>query len=378
MNIMITAMYKIVITVFFLFLFNSAVHASADETILRIKVWGGYAPEEYVHMFETMVTNKYDKEIKLEVSYALGSDDFFNSVRDRKIDLITVSHQSLKDDLYGYIDKKLLIPPEIKNIPNHANIDSSLKDADFNYSEGKLFGIPLAHGPYGLIYNTAKFEQPPDSWNIFWDPAYKNKYIIGYQEYLYNINITALVMGYNRNTIHNFDALNNPEFIIKLKHLAVNSGGGWIGVDEPDDFKGMSFGISWGDSLSSLNRKEEIWKMVYPVEGTMWWIDVYALTWALSDKPFLKKIAEEWINYSLSSEFQLNHIVREVGVHPVVTNVTDMLTDEEKKQVQINTTSGSFTHQRILQHSYSQRDRNGLKLMWDKVMEGIQSNRKDQ
>jgi len=134
---------------------------------------------------------------------------------------------------------------------------------------------------------------------------------------------------------------------------------------------GMSFGMSWGDSLSSLKRKGEIWKMAEPVEGTMWWVDEYAITWTLSDQPFKKKIAEEWINRCLSPDYQINHLIRELGVYPVVTNISDKISDEERKRVKISSEIGSFKENRILQYKYSQRDRNGLKLLWDEAMKGI-------
>ncbi len=118
--------------------------------------------------------------------------------------------------------------------------------------------------------------------------------------------------------------------------------------------------------------------MADPAEGTMWWIDEYAFTWALAEKPFLKKVAEEWINKSLSPEFQVDHLVREVGIFPVVTNIADRLTNKEKKRVLIGGAPGAFTDKHILQHTYSLRDRNGLKLMWDEAMKGIPAKREEE
>jgi len=136
--------------------------------------------------------------------------------------------------------------------------------------------------------------------------------------------------------------------------------------------------MSWGDSLSSLRRMGETWQMAEPIEGTMWWVDEYAISWSLAGNPFLKKVAEEWINKSLSSEFQIDHLVREVGIYPVVTNIADKLTEIEQKRVLTEINSTSFSDTRILQQTYSQRDRNGLKLMWDNAMEGVSIKRKNQ
>jgi spermidine/putrescine-binding protein len=345
--------------------------AFGGEDVLRLLIWEGYAPENHIEEFQGEIEAKYGKKVRLKISYAVSSDDFFDPVRNKKVDLITVSHHSMKDAQFNYIDKKLFLSPDFRNIPNHANLFPDLKDADYHLRDGKIYGIPVANGPYGLAYNTRDFTRAPQSWNILWDPAYKNKYVIGAHEYLYNINITALAMGYPREDINSFDVLNNDAFKNKLRQLAVNAGGGWIGVDKPEDLMGMSLAMSWGDSLSSLKRRGEIWKMADPVEGTMWWVDEYAITWALEDNPFLKKVAEEWINKSLSPSFQINHIVRELGVYPVVMDTGNMLTKEEKQRIQPSPVSKPFMETRILQHTYSQRDRNGLKLMWDKAMGGV-------
>ena len=111
--------------------------------------------------------------------------------------------------------------------------------------------------------------------------------------------------------------------------------------------------------------------MAGPKEGTLWWIDDYAFTWALAKKPFLKRVAEEWINEVLSREFQVNHLVREVGIYPVTTNITDLLTSEEQKRIQVSAMPGAFMKKRILQQTHSRRDRNGLRLLWKEAMKGM-------
>ncbi|MCP3873013.1 MAG: extracellular solute-binding protein [Desulfobacteraceae bacterium] len=341
------------------------------EDNLKLLVWEGYTPKKHVEQFENEMEIKYGRRVKLYITYAGSVDDFYDAIREKSFDLVTISHHTIKDDRFDYIKKKLIISFDLKNIKNHVNVIPLLKMASYHSHKGEVYGIPVANGPYGLAYNTSVFKQAPKSWKIFWDPAYKNKYVIGAHEYLYNINITALAMGYPRNDINNFDTLNNKKFRTKLRQLTLNSHSLWTGVDKPEDLLGMSFATSWGDSLSSLKRKGEIWKMADPVEGTMWWIDEYALTQALVEKPFIKKIAEEWINKSLSPAFQVDHLIREVGIYPVVTNIVDKLTDDEKNRVQISSLPGDFTDKRILQNTYSQRDRNGLKLLWDEAMKGI-------
>ena len=110
--------------------------------------------------------------------------------------------------------------------------------------------------------------------------------------------------------------------------------------------------------------------MAHPKEGTPWWIDEYAVTWTLHDKPFLKKVAEEWINEVLKPDFQVNTLVRDLTIFPTVTNISDQLTLEEKERLGIDTPD-SFEKKRFPQQVISQRDRNGLRLLWGEAMKGI-------
>ncbi len=98
-----------------------------------------------------------------------------------------------------------------------------------------------------------KLNNEPLSWNIFWDPAFKGKYVIGANEYIYNVNITATL---------------------------------------------------------------------------------------------------------------------------IITNIGDRLTDKEKEHAHI-WTPNFFDKNRILVSTYSKKDRNGLKLLWDEAMDGILSKKED-
>lgn len=344
--------------------------AIAQPDVLRLLVWEGYAPKKYVEEFEKHIEAKYVRKVKIEISFVGGSDDFFAPVRNKKVDLVTISHHLFKDERFNYIGKQMLVPIDLKNIPNHKHVIPALQKVEYHLSDSEVFGIPICQGPYGLAYNTEKFEQAPTSWDILWAPEFKDKYVIGAEEYVYNANITALALGYPRGSISSFDALNNNEFKDKLRQLVVNAHSFWVGQDEADDLSGLSLAAVWGDSLGTLKKRGQVWKIAEPTEGTSCWVDEYAITWALADKPFLKKIAEEWINCLLTPEYQVDYIVRELTLGPITTNIGDMLTPEEKERLHIGIPN-FFSENRILQHTYSQRDRNGIKLLWEEAMRGI-------
>jgi len=351
-----------------LFSFHLSAHAEVD--VLRLLIWEGHAPPQHIKKFEEYIKTKYNRAVKLNIKYVVGSDDFFSSVRSRSVDLVMMTHHHFKDERFNYIKNKLLLPLDLSNIPNFDYVIPTLQTADYLSSHGNVYASPVSQGPYGLVYNTTLLRREPQSWNILWDPRFKKQYVIGANEYIYNVNITALAMGYPRDSISDFDKLNNIEFKHKLRQLTTNAHSFWIGVDKAEDLEGKSLATSWGDSLCPLNQGGESWKTAEPAEGTLCWVDNYSITWALKDKPFLKIVAEEYINGLLSTGYQVGQIIRKMSLCPVTTNINDQLTEEEKERIQLGTPN-LYNENRILQHSLSRRNRNGLLYLWNEAMKGI-------
>jgi spermidine/putrescine transport system substrate-binding protein len=341
----------------------------ANENVLRMLVWEGYAPKEYVEAFEQQIEAKYGRKVELQVTYVDGPEDFFAPIRQKSVDLVTLTHHYFKDERFDYIEKGMLLPIEIQNLSNFKTVIPALQKADFLSSNGNIFGVPIGQGPYGLAYSLEKMEQAPKSWKVLWNPEHKGDYILGGNEYLYNVSMAALAWGYPRDKINSFDTLNNKDFKVKLKQLATNAHSFWIGVDTADALAGRSLAAAWGDSLGKLRKRGEAWKMAEPKEGTLSWIDSFAITWALADKPFLKKVAEEWINRLLEPDYQADHIVREVGIVSTTTNIAPRLTAKEKEKLHIGTPD-FFKNNRILLPTFSNRDRNGFMLLWKEAMQG--------
>ncbi len=359
----------------FLFIFPGSVHA--DEYVLRLLTGQGHAPKPLVERFEKRIEAKYGRAVKMKIIYLSGPEDWYNSIRARRVDMVLMTHHHFKDERFNYIRNELLLPLELKNIPNFKHVIPALQKAEHLYSDGKVYASPVSQGPYGLAYNTALLKDEPRSWNILWDPRFKGKYVIGANEYIYNANITALALGYSRESISSLKELNNKTFRKKLRRLVVNAHSFWIGVDKADDLAGRTLATSWGDSMGPLKKRGEPWTIAEPAEGMPCWIDNYAITWTLADKPFLKKAAEEYINGLLATDYQVGHIMREMSLTPIITNIGDLLTTEEKERIHIGTPN-FFDKNRILEPTYSQRDRNGLKLLWDEAMKGISIQGRDQ
>ena len=284
--------------------------------VLNLLVWEGYAPPAQVEKFESYIQAKYNRKVTLDIKYISDPNDFFNAVRSQKADIISPTHNLLKDSKFNYIDKKLILPVDLRNIPNYENLIPDLHHADYITKDGRVYGVPFAHGPYGLAYN-AMLVKPPDTWNIFWDPVYANKYTISADYYEVNIYITALALGYDREMLDKADMLNNPVLQRKLRSLIKNAHSLWNGVDKPEDLTGLSLAAVWGFSLPELRKRGETWEIANPKEGTIGWVDNYVICYSLREEPFLRKIAEEWLNFVISPDYQIDVVVHGLGSDPV-------------------------------------------------------------
>ncbi|MDM8549677.1 extracellular solute-binding protein [Desulfobacterales bacterium HSG2] len=347
-----------------LLLMMSATSSASAET-LRILTWEGDTPPEYQEKFVRLVKEKYGIDLNLDISYATSNDVFFPALRDNKADVISPSHSVPKNERYHLIRHKLVLPLNLDNIPNYKNVIPALQRVDCFTEAGKVYGVPLASGPHGLAYNTALVTKAPDTWNILWDPKFRGRYTIG-NVYQHNINITVLAMGMEPDDISNYMKVNTPEFMEKLTYLAVNAHSLWKILDKPKDLKGLALATSWGTSFPRLKEMGEIWKFAEPKEGTTGWLDGFMISHTLEDKPRLRQIAEEWLNYVLSDDYQ-TYIARGMGYTPVITTIRDRLTPEEIERFHLDDPT-HFEKHRILWKPLGKRDRKGLKRLWNKAL----------
>ncbi len=343
-----------------------AANCPASSETLRMLVWEGDTPAERQKEFVKLVKEKYGVDLKLEISYVGGNDDFFPAVRDGKADIIGPGYIVPKDERFQLIKHKLVLPVNTDNIPNCKNIISGLQNSEYWSEDGKIYGIPFDRGTYGLAYNTALIKNAPETWNIFWDPKFKGKYALGKDQYEQNVYITALAMGMSRNDLSDYRKLNTPEFQEKLAQLAVNAHSLWEGIDNAEILKGLNIATSWGTALPALKEMGETWKIAKPQEGTVAWVEIFMIGYTLESKPELKRIAEEWIDYTLTDEYQ-TYVVRGIGAMPVTATVREKLTPEEVEQFGLDDPA-HFEKNCILLKPMQKKDRDGFKRLWENAL----------
>jgi spermidine/putrescine-binding protein len=336
---------------------------SQAEIRLNMLIWDGYAPADQIEKFKVLVKEKYNEDFNFNITYLSSPDQYFTGLRNKTVDIISPSHNGFKDDRYKLISKHLVIPIEMKNIPNYWKIIPSLQRADYATEGEEVYSVPLLHGPYGLAYNTELATPAPESWLALWDPKYAGQYTISSDYSEVNIYVTALSLGFTAKQMTNIKMLSKPRVKKQLTQLIKNSSGLWQGVDSADVFENNVLGAAWGFSFPDLAKRGQTWAMAEPKEGTTSWVGGYALSHTLKDKPLHKKIAEEWINFSLSDDFQIQAIVRGIGSAPVNATIVDRLTKHEVAAFHLDDVN-YFSNNRIIWPTLSKRQRNFFKKLW--------------
>ncbi|MCG8616487.1 MAG: extracellular solute-binding protein [Desulfobacterales bacterium] len=340
---------------------------AAENVTLRMLVWEGYTPDELCDAFKQLMAKEHNVNLTLDIKYVASNDDFFKALRDGNTDIVAPSHNVPKDKRWHLIKNGLVLPLNLDNIPNYKNILPALQKAEYCTSNGEVFAVPHVMGPYGLAYNTTIIPTPPDSWNVFWDEKYAGKYSIGMNQYEHNVSLAALAMGLPKDKIYDIKTLmSTPGLKEKLAQLAVNAGAMWQGVDDPDTLKGKSFAAVWGFSLPQLKQMGEEWRIAEPKEGTTGWVDNFMISHTLKDKPKERQIAEAWLNFVLGDEYQV-YDVRGLACSPVTTTVTHKLTPEEISMLHLDDPE-HFEKNRILWEVLDQRQRNGIRMLWNKAL----------
>src|SRR4029077_16265752 len=87
-------------------------------------------------------------------------------------------------------------PLDLSQIPGYTQLSAQLTSLPLVRVNAQVYGVPFMWGPDPLVYDTTVFVQPPDSWNVLWDPKYRGK--ISVWDDLSTVYMAAQVLGYDK------------------------------------------------------------------------------------------------------------------------------------------------------------------------------------
>src|SRR5579859_4928634 len=135
---------------------------------LNLLVWEGYADPSFVSAFEDA------NHCKVSASYMGSSDELMAKLRGGSAGNYDVISPS-SDVATSIATSGLAAPLDLTELPSYSQLSSQLTSLPLVRANGQVYGVPFMWGPNPIIYDMTAFAQPPDSWNIMWDPKYKGK-----------------------------------------------------------------------------------------------------------------------------------------------------------------------------------------------------------
>jgi len=156
---------------------------------LNLLVWEGYADPSFVQEFEEQ------NHCKVSASYMGSSDELVAKLRGGSAGIYDVISPS-SDVATSIAVAGLAAPLDLTKIPSYNQLSPQLTSLPLVRLNGQVYGVPFMWGPNPIIYDTTVFPQPPDSWNVMWDPKYKGK--ISVWDDLSTVYMAAQVLGYDR------------------------------------------------------------------------------------------------------------------------------------------------------------------------------------
>ena len=301
-----------------------------DDNVLYVYNWGDYIDPSLITKFEkeTGITVKYDVYDTNEIMYQkLKSGNVH-------YDIIFPSDYMVQKMIHENMLEKI----DTSKLKYYNEIDSKFKN--LAYDPKNEYSVPYTWGTVGIMYNKKMVKEPVDSWNILWDPKYKDN-VIMVDSPRDAIGIALKKLGYSLNST-------NPEQLKEARdQLIKQKNSGMIRAYMVDEVKdAMASGeaalsVAWsGDAVTMMDMNPDL-GFALPKEGSNKWFDAICIpknapnienAYKFIDflcEPENAAINAEYIGYSTPNKGALKILPNEITENPVVYPADDKLKNFE-------------------------------------------------
>ena len=264
--------------------------AAAGEGEVRLFSFEGYAEPEWVDPFEA--------ETGCEVvdSYTGSVDEMFAKMKGSDgadYDLISIDTSIIK----RYVDADLIIPIDMSKVPNTANLLPAFQSVAETMIGGETYGVSMAWGSLGLIYDREVFPDGVDSWEALWDPANAGR-VLSLDDANNNVTNAAIILGLDEPfnlSDDDFEAV-KQKLIDQKQNLISYYAGFEEGANMWENSEAaLMFSMGEFQAVDLANRGYDAVYSI-PKEGGIGWLD----TWALSKGAEDSECAHKWMNHYLN------------------------------------------------------------------------------
>ena len=219
---------------------------------------------------------------------------------DVKYDVVLVSDALMPK----MIEEGLLQPINHDKIPNLSQMEADY--LNLSIDPGNKYSVPYMFGTIGIIYDKNVVKEEVNSWDILWDPKYKDQ-VFMFDTYRDTIGVALKRLGYSMNSENPEELQAAKESLLEQRKLVdpkygVDNGTTMIAEGE------SALNMIW--SGEGLNLQDEYSNLEYiiPQEGVNFWIDSLCIP---SNAKNVEE-AHEFINFVSDKESALR-IADEIG-----------------------------------------------------------------
>jgi spermidine/putrescine-binding protein len=299
---------------------------------LHLLVWEGYADPSFVRGFEDQ------NHCQVSASYMGSSDELVAKLRGGSAGNYDVISPS-SDVATMIASAGLAAPLDLSQIPAYRQLSPQLTALPLVRVNGQVYGVPFMWGPDPMIYDTTAFPQPPDSWNIFWDPKYRGK--ISVWDDLSTVYMAAQILGYDRPDPGQLYNLSDEQLAAvekKLLELKPNIRKMWsTGGELTNLFQNHEVvaAMGWPLMTNQLRRLGFPVGETIPRENTTGWIDHLMIT-AASDN---QELARKFLEYMIEAKTQ-KQVTDVTGYTPANPQAAQLMTPDQVKSLHLDDVDG--------------------------------------
>jgi spermidine/putrescine-binding protein len=295
---------------------------------LNLLVWEGYADPSYIHAFEEL------NHCKVSASYMGSSDELVTKLRGGSPGTYDVISPS-SDVATSIAASGLAAPLDVSKFPSYTELSPQLTSLPLVKVNGQVYGVPFMWGPDPLIYDTTMFAQPPDSWNVFWDPKYRGK--ISVWDDLSTVYMAAQVLGYDKPDPGQLYNLNDQQLDAvkkKLLELKPNLRKMWAtGGELTNLFQNHEVvaAMGWPLMTNQLRKSNFPVGEIIPKENTTGWIDHLMITAGSENK----ELATKFLQFMIVAQTQ-KYVTDVTGYTPANPHAAQFMTPDEVKSLHLD------------------------------------------
>ena len=254
--------------------------------------WGEYIDPD--------VLTQFTEETGIQVVY----DEFeTNETMYPKIEAGAVAYDLVCPSDYmikRMLDQGLLAKINFDNVPNMKYIGKHYLEQSREFDPTNEYSIPYTWGTVGILYNKTMVNEPVDSWEILWNPKYKDKILM--QDSVRDAFAVGLKsLGYSLNSTNKEELEQAKQRLIEQKPLVQ----AYVIDQVRDKMIGneAALGVIYSGEAIYTQRENPDLEYVIPKEGSNIWFD----SWVIPKNAPNKENAERFLNFLCRPDIALKN-----------------------------------------------------------------------